>query len=136
MILNILASIGATLYPQDNASADMLLRYAVKAMYVAKESSKNCYHLFYTAGYDAIKLQRDNLKAICSALDQQQFVLYYQLKVNMRIGMVMGVEAFIRWQHFERGLLNPFEFLPLIEDNLMSIEMGEWVIDRVLRQIS
>jgi EAL domain-containing protein (putative c-di-GMP-specific phosphodiesterase class I) len=54
----------------------------------------------------------------------------------MRIGMVMGVEAFIRWQHFERGLLNPFEFLPLIEDNLMSIEMGEWVIDRVLRQIS
>jgi len=136
LVLNVTASIGATLYPQDNESADSLIRHADQAMYVAKESGKNRYHLFDTAGYGAIKLQLDKLKAIRSALDNQQFILHYQPKVNMRTGMVMGVEALIRWQHPERGLLNPFEFLPLIEDNPMSIEMGEWVIDRVLRQIS
>jgi diguanylate cyclase (GGDEF)-like protein/PAS domain S-box-containing protein len=136
LVLSVTASIGATLYPQDNVSADSLIRHADQAMYVAKESGKNRYHLFDTAGYDAIKLQLDNLKAIRSALDKHQFVLHYQPKVNMRTGMVVGVEALIRWQHPKRGLLNPFEFLPLIEDNPMSIEMGEWVIDRVLRQIS
>jgi len=97
---------------------------------------QNCYHLFDTAGYDAIKLQLDKLKAIRSALDKDQFVLHYQPKVNMRTGLVTGVEALIRWQHPQRGLLGPFEFLPLIENNPMSIEIGEWVIDTALRQIS
>ncbi|MBA6328303.1 EAL domain-containing protein [Colwellia sp. MB02u-6] len=136
VVLNTSASIGATLYPQDNGCADLLIRHAAQAMCVAKELGKNCYHLFDTAVDDAIKLQLDNLKTIRRALDQQQFVLHYQPKVNMRTGIVMGVEALIRWQHPERGLLNPFEFLPLIENNPMSIEMGEWVIDTALRQIS
>jgi EAL domain-containing protein (putative c-di-GMP-specific phosphodiesterase class I) len=65
-----------------------------------------------------------------------QFVLHYQPKVNMRTGQVIGVEALIRWQHPERGLLNPIEFLPVIENNPMIIEMGEWVIDSALTQIS
>ncbi|WP_259364521.1 MULTISPECIES: EAL domain-containing protein [unclassified Colwellia] len=136
VVLNVSASIGATLYPQDNAEADLLMRHADQAMHVAKESGKNCYHLFDTAENVAIKLQLDNLKTIRSALDNEQFVLHYQPKVNMRTGLVTGVEALIRWQHPERGLLNPFEFLPLIENHPMSIEMGEWVIDTALRQIS
>jgi diguanylate cyclase (GGDEF)-like protein/PAS domain S-box-containing protein len=136
LVLNVSASIGATLYPQDNAAADLLMRHADQAMHVAKESGKNGYHLFDTAEDDAIKLQLDNLKTIRRALDKHQFVLHYQPKVNMRTGLVTGVEALIRWQHPERGLLNPFEFLPLIENHPMSIEMGEWVIDTALRQIS
>jgi diguanylate cyclase (GGDEF)-like protein/PAS domain S-box-containing protein len=136
LILSVTASIGATLYPQDNVSADGLIRHADQAMYVAKESGKNCYHLFDTAGYGAIKLHLDNLKAIRSALDKDEFVLHYQPKVNMRTGLVTGVEALIRWQHPQRGLLGPFEFLPLIENNPMSIEMGEWVIETALKQIS
>jgi len=134
--LKISASIGVTLYPQDNVSADQLMRHADQAMYVAKESGKNRYHLFDTAEDNAVKVQREILESIRCALDNQQFVLYYQPKVNMRTGTVIGAEALIRWQHPERGLLNPFEFLPAIENNPMMIELGEWVIDSALTQIS
>ncbi|WP_210725575.1 sensor domain-containing protein [Candidatus Colwellia aromaticivorans] len=136
IVLNISASIGVTLYPQDNVDGDQLMRHADQAMYVAKESGKNRYHLFDTAQDDAVKVQRESLEAIRSALDNHQFVLHYQPKVNMRTGRVIGVEALIRWQHPVRGLLNPIEFLPVIENNPMSIEMGEWVIDTALTQIS
>jgi EAL domain-containing protein (putative c-di-GMP-specific phosphodiesterase class I) len=105
-------------------------------MYATKESGKNRYHLFDTAQDDAIKLQQDNLEAIRRALDKDQFVLHYQPKVNMRTGTVIGAEALIRWQHPERGLLSPAEFLPAIEKNRIMIEMGEWVIDSALTQIS
>ena len=133
--LKISASIGVTLYPQDNVSADQLMRHADQAMYIAKESGKNRYHLFDTAEDNAVKVQREILESIRSALDNQQFVLYYQPKVNMRTGKVIGAEALIRWQHPQRGLLNPFDFLPAIENNPMMIELGEWVIDDALRQI-
>jgi diguanylate cyclase (GGDEF)-like protein len=136
IVVNVSASIGVTLYPQDNVDADLLLRHADQAMYVAKELGKNRYHLFDTAQDDAVKVQRESLEAIRIALDNHQFVLYYQPKVNMRTGSVVGVEALIRWQHPERGLLNPIEFLPVIENSPMSIELGEWVIDRALTQIS
>ena len=135
VVLNISASIGVTLYPRDNVDADLLMRHADQAMYMAKESGKNRYHLFDTAQDDAVKVQRESLEAIRYALDHHQFVLYYQPKVNMKIGTVVGVEALIRWQHPERGLLSPIEFLPVIENHTMMIEIGEWVIDTALTQI-
>ncbi|SIS62609.1 PAS domain S-box-containing protein/diguanylate cyclase (GGDEF) domain-containing protein [Neptunomonas antarctica] len=136
VVLKVSASIGVTLYPQDSVDADLLMRHADQAMYEAKESGKNRYHLFDTVQDDAVKEQRENLEAIRSALDNHQFILYYQPKVNMRTGAVTGVEALIRWQHPKRGLLNPIEFLPVIENNPMIREMGEWVIDTALTQIS
>ena len=136
LVVSVSASIGVTLYPQDNIDADQLMRHADQAMYVAKQSGKNRYHLFDTVQDDAIKVQRESLEAIRCALDEHQFLLFYQPKVNMKTGTVVGVEALIRWQHPKRGLLNPIEFLPVIEDNAMSIELGEWVIDSALAQIS
>jgi len=136
VVLNVSASIGVTLYPQDSVDADLLMRHADQAMYVAKESGKNNYHLFDTAQDDAIKTQRESLQAIRNALDNHQFLLHYQPKVNMRTGVVTGVEALIRWQHPERGLLSPIEFLPVIENHAMMVEVGEWVIDAALTQIS
>jgi predicted signal transduction protein with EAL and GGDEF domain len=136
VILNVSASIGVTLYPEDNVEADQLMRHADQAMYVAKQSGKNRYHLFDTAQDDAVRAQRENLEAIRKALDKQEFVLHYQPNVNMRTGKVIGVEALIRWQHPQKGILNPIDFLPVIENNPMSIEMGEWVIDTVLTQIN
>lgn len=135
VIFNVSASIGVTLYPQDNTDADLLMRHADQAMYAAKESGRNRYHFFDTAQDDAVKLQHVNLDAIRYALDNHQFILYYQPKVNMKTGTVIGVEALIRWRHPERGLLSPIEFLTAIENNPMSIEMGEWVIDSALTQI-
>ena len=136
VVLNVSASIGVTFYPQDNVDTDLLMRHADQAMYVAKESGKNRYHIFDTAQDDAVKIKRESLEFIRSALDNHQFVLYYQPKVNMRTGAVVSVEALIRWQHPERGLLNPIDFLPVIENTSMSIEIGEWVIDTALTQIS
>jgi diguanylate cyclase (GGDEF)-like protein/PAS domain S-box-containing protein len=135
-VLNVSASIGVTLYPHDNVDADLLMRHADQAMYVAKDLGKNRYHLFDTAEDNAIQAQRDSLEDIRNAIDNHQFVLHYQPKVNMLTGSVVGVEALIRWQHPIRGLLNPIEFLPVIENNPMSIELGDWVIDRALTQIS
>ncbi|MFQ3249415.1 MAG: diguanylate cyclase (GGDEF)-like protein/PAS domain S-box-containing protein [Glaciecola sp.] len=134
-VLHVSASIGVTFYPEDNVDADLLMRHADQAMYVAKESGKNCYHFFDTAHDDAIKVQRESQDDIRKALDKQQFVLHYQPKVNMRTGTVIGVEALIRWQHPQRGLLNPIEFLPIIENSPLSIDIGEWVIDTALSQI-
>ena len=135
VILHVSASIGVTIYPKDGADADLLIRHADQAMYKAKQLGKNRYHLFDTTRDNEVKIQRESLKAIRSALDNREFVLYYQPKVNMKTGKVVGVEALIRWQHPERGLLNPIDFLPIIENNPMSIEMGEWVIDTALSQI-
>ena len=136
VVLNVSASIGVTLFPQDSVDADQLMRHADQAMYVAKESGKNRYHLFDTAQDDAIKVQRENLGAIRCALDNKQFVLHFQPKVNMKTGSVIGVEALIRWQHPERGLLGPMVFLPIIQSSPMMIEVGEWVIGSALKQIS
>lgn len=136
IVLNVSVSIGVTLYPQDHVDTDQLMRHADQAMYIAKESGKNRYHFFDTAQDDAVKTQRESLDAIRNALDNRQFVLYYQPKVNMRTGKVTGSEALIRWQHPERGLLSPIEFLPVIENHPMMIELGEWVIDTALTQIN
>jgi diguanylate cyclase (GGDEF)-like protein/PAS domain S-box-containing protein len=135
-VMQVSVSIGVTLYPQDGADADQLIRHADEAMYVAKHSGKNCYHLFDTAQDSAIKILQQNIDDVRSALGRREFVLHNQPKVNMRTSEVIGVEALIRWQHPDRGLVPPSEFLPVIEGQTISLELGEWVIDTALIQIS
>lgn len=135
-VLKVSASIGVTLYPHDGADDGQLIRHADQAMYIAKQRGKNCYHVFDTVSDDAIKTKRESIQKISTALEDREFVLYYQPKVNMRTGRVIGVEALIRWQHPERGLLPPLAFLPVIEDQTISIELGEWVINEALTQIT
>ncbi|MES2949308.1 MAG: EAL domain-containing protein [Pseudomonadota bacterium] len=134
--LQVSASIGVTSYPQDGSDVDLLLRHADQAMYVAKQAGKNRYHLFDVAQDTAVKTQRESLQHISRALAQQEFVLYYQPKVNMRTGATTGAEALIRWQHPERGLLAPAAFLPIIENHPISVALGEWVIDSALTQMA
>jgi diguanylate cyclase (GGDEF)-like protein/PAS domain S-box-containing protein len=133
-ILKVSASIGVTLFPQDGSDADLLLRHADQAMYQAKQEGKNRYRHFDTDNDIVVKTKRDNLERIRWALKMREFVLFYQPKVNMRTGEVIGVEALIRWQHPEQGLLHPAAFLPLIEDHQISVSLGEWVIDAALTQ--
>lgn len=134
-LVQVSASIGATLYPQDAGDPDQLLRHADQAMYIAKQAGKNGFHLFDVAKDQAVKSQRESLEHIRTALEKREFVLYYQPKVNMRSGEVIGAEALIRWQHPQRGLLPPAQFLPVIEGHPLSIELGDWVIDDALTQI-
>ena len=134
--LQVSASIGVTLYPQDGVDADLLMRHADQAMYQAKQAGKNRYHLFDVAHDAAVKTQRESLDHIRDGLDRSEFVLFYQPKVNMKTGEVIGAEALIRWQHPEFGLLGPSLFLPVVNDHPLSIEIGEWVIATALAQIS
>lgn len=135
MLLEVSASIGVTLYPQDGSDAEQLLRHADQAMYLAKQAGKNCYHLFDIAKDVAVKHQRETLEHIRTALHNNEFVLYYQPKVHMRTGQVIGVEALIRWQHPQYGLRPPAAFLPVVENHVLSIELGEWVIETALNQM-
>ena len=135
-ILKISASIGVALHPRDGADADLLLRNADQAMYLAKQEGKNRYRLFDTDQDFVIKAKRDSLQRLKVALNQHEFVLHYQPKVNMATGRVIGAEALIRWQHPEHGLLPPSSFLPIIEDHQISVDVGEWVIDSALAQMA
>ncbi len=133
--LQVSASIGLTVYPQDGSEVDLLLRHADQAMYVAKQAGKNRYHLFDVVQDTAVKTQHESLEHIRGGLARQEFVLYYQPKVNMRTGAVIGAEALIRWQHPERGLLAPAAFLPIIENHPLSVAVGECVIAAALQQM-
>lgn len=134
--LQVSASIGVTLYPLDNSDADHLMRHADQAMYQAKMSGKNRFHLFDVSHDAAVQIQRESLEHIRHGIDHHEFVLYYQPKVNMKTGAVVGAEALIRWQHPERRLLPPSSFLPIIENHPISVELGEWVISSALAQMS
>jgi EAL domain-containing protein (putative c-di-GMP-specific phosphodiesterase class I) len=112
------------------------MRQSDQAMYLSKQVGKNRYYIFDNSQDKLLLEGQKSLVAIRNALDKQQFVLHYQPKVNMRAGTVIGFEALIRWQHPERGLLNPIDFLPAIENHPLLIDLGEWIIDTALAQIS
>ncbi len=133
--LQVSASIGVTVYPQDKAEADLLLRHADQAMYVAKQAGKNRYHLFDVAHDAAVQTQREDLDHIRHAMEHNELVLFYQPKVNMQTGVVVGAEALIRWQHPQRGLLAPAVFLPTVENHPLGVALGEWVIAAALQQM-
>ena len=133
--LKLSTSIGVTFYPQDDSSADRLLRHANQAMHMAKDGGKNRLHLFDAEHARRTRNRRDMLAQLRSALDRHEFVLFYQPKVDMVDGRVVGAEALIRWQHPERGLVPPAEFLPYLEGSDLEIAVGEWVIETALAQI-
>jgi diguanylate cyclase (GGDEF)-like protein len=135
-VLHVSASMGVTVYPQDGSDADLLMRHADQAMYAAKQACRNRYHLFDVDHEVAVKTRRESLDRMRMALERNEFVLCYQPKVNISNRVVVGVEALIRWQHPERGLLAPMEFLPIVEDHPISIAIGEWVIATALQQMS
>ncbi|MEP4891859.1 MAG: EAL domain-containing protein [Aliiglaciecola sp.] len=133
--MQVSASIGVTLYPHDNVDADQLMRHADQAMYIAKQAGKNRYHQFDIAHDIALNSQRENIENIYTAIENNEFVLHYQPKINMLSGETVGVEALIRWQHKTNGLIPPLKFLPLIEGLGVSLKVGEWVISTALLQI-
>jgi diguanylate cyclase (GGDEF)-like protein len=129
------ASIGVSIYPLDDEDPDTLLRHADQAMYVAKQSGKNRFHIYDPALDRRARDQHDFLKSIRHGLEDNQFELYYQPKVNLRTKELTGAEALIRWRHPERGLLSPAEFLRHIENTDLDIEIGEWVAATALAQM-
>lgn len=136
-IISLSASAGITYFPQtDDVDGDQLIRQADLAMYQAKQSGKNRYHIFDTENDRVTRRYHENFFHIEKALNNDEFVLHYQPKINMRTNEIIGAEALIRWNHPTKGLLYPMEFLPIIENSALASKIGEWVIDTALNQIA
>ena len=130
------ASIGAVVYPDDDADSDTLVRHADQAMYAAKQSGRNRFHFFDVLQDKEIQDTHQQIEELSAALANHQLRLLYQPKVDMRSGAVEGVEALLRWQHPQRGLLLPSAFLRVAEDTDLIVAIGEWVIGQALHQIA
>jgi diguanylate cyclase (GGDEF)-like protein len=130
------ASLGATMYPQDDADPETLLRHAGHALYRAKRAGRGVIQ-FHDPALD----QRDEagliaLARVQQALDKDELLLHYQPQIDLRTGQVVGVEALLRWQHPDRGLLAPAHFLPQIAATGLAVQIGDWVIEKALAQAS
>ncbi len=133
--INITASIGVTSFPSDNHDADTLLRHADQAMYQAKQSGRNCIHWFDIEQDKLTVSSLDTIKQVKKALTNNELELYYQPKINALTHQIVGMEALLRWQHPVRGLVPPLDFLPLVEQTDVIVDIGDWVIRQALQQI-
>lgn len=133
--LNVFASIGVTLFPDDNQDAETLLRHADQAMYVAKQSGRNRFHLFDVFRDREVKATHQTVERVRQALAAGELRVHFQPKVNMRRGVVVGFEALLRWEHPQNGMVPAREFLPMVEETDLIIDIGEWVMDQVLMQL-
>ena len=126
--------IGISIYPDDGKDAETLIKNADMAMYRAKEQGRNRYHL-YTSSMDEQALQRLTMENdLRRALQNGEFLLYYQPKINITSGRIVCFEALVRWQHPEIGLVSPNQFIPLAEDIGLIVPLGQWVLRAACRQ--
>ena len=132
--LFVTASIGVSIFPNDGEDSDTLLRNADVAMYRAKDLGKNNYQ-FYSDDLSARIFERlaleNNLR---HALERDEFILYYQPQIDARTNKVSGVEALLRWQHPELGLVTPNNIIPLLEETGLIEKVGHWVLETACRQ--
>jgi diguanylate cyclase (GGDEF)-like protein/PAS domain S-box-containing protein len=133
--VEISGSAGLTIYPHDNVNTDTLLRHADQALYQAKQTGRNRCVIFDVVKDTNTSANFQVLANVSKALRSGELLLYYQPKLNMRAGNVVGFEALLRWLHPTDGLVPPMSFLPLLEESELIIDIGEWVIDQALDQL-
>ncbi|HUA99110.1 MAG TPA: EAL domain-containing protein [Terracidiphilus sp.] len=136
LTLQLSASIGVTFYPQaEEVEPDQLLRQADQAMYYAKLAGRSRYHIFDPKLDRTMRGRHEDLRRIRVGLEAKEFELYFQPRVNMCTGAILGAEALIRWNHPEQGLLTPGQFLPILDGNALVVELGDWVLRTALEQM-
>jgi len=133
--LHISVSIGISIFPDDGKDAETLIKNADTAMYCAKENGRNKYKFFEPA-MNVRAVQRYSIEtSLRQALERQEFVLQYQPKLNLSSGMIVGVEALVRWQHPNQQLVLPDQFVPIAEDSGLILPIGRWVLRAACLQI-
>ncbi|WP_366665029.1 EAL domain-containing protein [Microcoleus sp. bin48.metabat.b7b8b9.023] len=122
------ASLGIALAPYDGEDAETLLKNADAAMYKAKQKGRNNYHFYTRAIGNQVSEELNLENQLYKALKQSEFVLHYQPQINLNTCQIVGMEALIRWQHPERGLISPDRFIPLAEETGLICQIDEWVL--------
>lgn len=134
--LNVSASVGIALYPQDGDTLDLLMQRAEHAMYTAKRSGKNNY-AYYSQDSGMNSRTRITLETeLRKGIDRGEFELHYQPQVDGMTGKLVGVEALVRWRHPERGMLSPIEFVSVAEESGLICPLGDWVLQEAAEQLS
>ncbi|MCU6500989.1 EAL domain-containing protein [Rugamonas sp. A1-17] len=129
------ASAGVAVYTGNEISADSLLRHADQALYQAKITGRNRYHFFDADLDEQVRTHHNRRTEVRAALRAGELRLYYQPKLDMRKGRIVGMEALLRWAHPQRGVVGPMDFLPIVEHSDVIVDIGEWVLREALRQL-
>jgi diguanylate cyclase (GGDEF)-like protein/PAS domain S-box-containing protein len=132
----ITSSMGLSLYPADGAQAEILLRQADIAMYRAKESGRNRFRFFTQEMQHQLDARVSLEQGLLRALQRDEFVLHYQPQVDLRSGRIIGMEALLRWESPELGLVPPMEFIPVAEESNLILAIGSWVLDKACATLS
>jgi len=132
--LHIAGSMGISIYPGDGEDAETLIKNADTAMYHAKESGRNNFQ-FFKPEMNRQAVERQSLEgSLRHAVERSEFLLQYQPKINLFTGHITGAEALIRWQHPDRGLVSPAQFVPIAEDCGLILPIGRWVLHEACKQ--
>lgn len=130
------ASIGISIFPRDGQDVETLIKNADIAMYAAKTGCKGQFRFYDHTLYEDIKMRLNTEQELLQAVREDQFLIYYQPRVQTLTGKLLGVEALIRWQHPERGLVMPNDFISLAEETGLINPIGEIVVDKVCAQLA
>lgn len=129
------SSIGITLYPEDAGDAETLIKNADQAMYIAKQEGRNRFHYFAPYMQEATRIRMELINELREAVIRDELRMVFQPIVDLQTGRICKAEALLRWEHPQRGLLNPAEFISIAESSGMIVEIGDWVFKQAVQEV-